>query len=402
MAKKWNKEHFENIFPIFMSRIFGEWFLDGETLAEYAINNRILLDDEIYCGVVGNHDKVTKAIKERAHSFCAGYKKLDDTHFKVKINNEKWINITYYDESNMEYICAPQSFSDERRKQCYDITINGVWDYKWFPDRKVTVRIPFKTGSWLDRVYPLWFKRHKYLERESQKQTRWIHGKRKDNALELMMLIHQRAKESDIGEHIFPGFGTMLGIVREHNFIANDHDMDHCLLMDKITPAQEALFFQNMNKEFELNGKKYPAGLFEGREKNVEREYNPRFIWASCGHKRIKSEKGVKSCVWGFFEYDDYLWHTKGRRWITQKRFKQKDYLHDVRDEAICKGVPKKFFNNWTTIDFHGVTVNIPVLAGHCVDSWYPGWVKPQKAKSSKEHVLVIPEWKIKKGWKVL
>ena len=50
-------------------------------------------------------------------------------------------------------------------------------------------------------------------------------------------------------------------------------------------------------------------------------------------------------------------------------------------------------------MDFHGVPVNVPKLAGHVLDDWYPGWARPKKDKSSDKKLLVIPKWGTPKGW---
>ena len=78
-------QHFENVFPVFMQRL-NTCFLDGETLREFSLNKRIPINKKIYLGIIGNYDKISNAIKERAYSFKSNYQKIDNTHWIVKIN----------------------------------------------------------------------------------------------------------------------------------------------------------------------------------------------------------------------------------------------------------------------------------------------------------------------------
>jgi hypothetical protein len=289
----------------------------------------------------------------------------------------------------------------------------GTWNYNIHPLQRYQLPVPYRAGAFLDIMYPGWFKNLNHEPREKSPET-FFNPTRTKNAVALMRMLHECAATAGFPEHIFPGFGTLLGIIREGDFIPSDRDMDHCIIGSKITKLQEEKFLVEVAKERDnvkawitpnnYNTMHLPKGLFEGRRRNPKRRKdNGRFLWTSCGHLKPSSQNGCKSCVWKWFEHDGYAWHSKGGKWVNGRKFDESEFSYDPGSiQAIAKGIRAEYVQEFTQMEFKGIKINVPVKAGHCLDAWYPGWARPEKGASRKIHVMVIPDWSRPKTWRMV
>jgi len=205
--------------------------------------------------------------------------------------------------------------------------------------------------------------------------------------------------EAGIYEHCFVSFGTCLGSVRPskrpdgytRGFIGHDNDMDMGVYADRITGDQEKRYIKLLEK----------AGLFDYRKKMTRRSDNGRLAWCSL-RKYPLSKGGVKMCHWFWFKHRGYYWHSKGGRWVSDLKFPVRQYHYKPNIEAIAKGTPAKYLEETMEVSFEGGKYNVPVMSGHCLDLWYPGWLVPKEGgTSSKKILLFIGRWSDKHSWRV-
>jgi hypothetical protein len=211
--------------------------------------------------------------------------------------------------------------------------------------------------------------------------------------IEQMHRIRQIAKDAGIYHAMFPGFGTLLGFVRENSLIPHDDDTDMCVLSELITKEQEDAFVRGLQE----------AKMFEYRRKMEKRTDNGRLLWLSLkssnrhGHGIYPGS--AKSCIWFFFRYRGFYFHSKGRAWITKLGPK----LHVSEDhEAIGKGVGEHLFSNFIERDFCGQKYMIPAMYGTLCDLWYRNWKTPKGGASREEMVIVIQKWEDEETWRLI
>lgn len=392
-----------NFFDSYCRRNKAVWFLDGNTLAEFVCNMRLI--GKINIGMIKtNANDLIQACEKYNYPTKYINKKI-----QIKINKiPVYVKINKKIDKNI--ICMSDEKVDKLRRRDNTVSLAGTWRYNISLLHWYNFPIPYKFGTYLDKTMPLWFKNVNYLERTTKG---FFNKERSENAIELIYELQKCAKMAKFEDYIFLGFGSLLGIIRENSFIGEDHDLDHCILGNKITFQQEELFLREAHKKktiiskrwneakrkYEKKAKEYEHGLFEGRKKPVERRSdNNRFLWTSCGHKHIKAEKGVKSCLWKMFLYKNMIWHSKGSRWISPRKFRGRVTI-DYTEEAIAKGIKAKYLENFIKMDFKGLTINVPELAGSCLDFWYPGWARPKPEKSSSDILMIIPKWIEPKTW---
>ncbi|MCP4651135.1 MAG: hypothetical protein GY853_13800 [PVC group bacterium] len=379
----------------------GVWFLEKESLMEFVINNRVITPIKI--GITGALDP--KAFEKMCENFRVGFEEGRKCNYILKIESQTvYVNL-YQDKGFGKLIIAPKRIIETiNTRRDMSMSRWGTWKYKMVYNKWFELSIPYKFGTVLDMQIPNWITKVKHIEKENlNKNDSFFIGKRAENALELMALLRSCATVAGIEKYLFLGFGTLLGVAREGGFIPNDRDLDHCVAGEYITPHQEEKFLQEIARSRTIDGKTYSKGLYEGRcRKPVRRrDEGQRFLWTSCGHKKVHGQKGVKSCIWKFFKHEKYDWHSKGRRWINTRKFDYQLYDYNGGEDAIAKGIPTGLLDQFKEIKFHGVTINIPKRVGACLDEWYPGWARPKKGASAKKHVMVIPDWKKPNGWKV-
>ena len=242
---------------------------------------------------------------------------------------------------------------------------------------------------------------------------------RKARALDDLSIIVACADEAGISKHLFVGFGLLLGIVRGWDFIGHDDDVDMCVKSDKITPEQEIRYFAALarNGMFTARRKsetrpaadgwacdeiglarKYSRGDTEPADDSFHVGHPARFTWFSLR----KRSKHNKFCHWFWIPWNGRYWHTKGKKWVAERKFSTKQVSYDVfHDEALMLGIPQGYLDELVEIEFHGVKLNVPVMAGHCLDYWYPGWLTPAGGSSAKRTVCRVPSWADPSHWKV-
>lgn len=379
----------------------GTWFLDRKCLLEYAVNNRVI--DKPQIGIIGCNDKAfehfcdTFRMKWHLDEKCKSY-----SEFSVKLEDLP-INVRLYYMLDKKLICAPgQIIYDIQKKRDMSMSKWGTWKFQIAYNKWFNPPIPYKFGTILDMEMPNWIHKVKHVKKENLfKVDGFFTETRTKNALELMSLLRGCAITAKMEKYLFLGFGTLLGIAREGDFIPTDKDMDHCVQGEFVTREQEEIFLREIARTRTIQGKVYPKGLYEGRCKTPLRKRDDlRFMWTSCGHKKVHGQKGVKSCIWKWFKHDGYDWHSKGRRWVNVRKFT--GYHFNGTEDAIAKGITTGFLNDFTEVNFKGITVNIPKKVGSVLDVWYPGWARPKKGASEKNHVMIIPSWKNKNTWKMV
>lgn len=398
-------------------KLAGSWFIDGDTLIDFIINRRIGMKKSLEVGLQGVTEKQLLAVSE---SMRNDIKKLPDGRFEIIVYHAPdykvpTVKVTLYNDLPLvegENIikCTEKKIDIFRQKEGSAMSQWGTWNYNIHHLYKYTLPVPYRVGAFLDITRPGWFKTLNHDPRPKGPEI-FFNPTRTKNAASLMKMLHECAETAGFREYLFPGFGTLLGIIREGDFIQSDRDMDHCIMGTKVTKLQEEKFLVEVSKErenvvawiSETDSIKMhlPHGLFEGRRRNPKRRGDThRFLWTSCGHLKPSSQQGCKSCIWKWFEHDEYAWHSKGGKWVNGRKFNEEEFGYDpAAIQAIAKGIRAEYVQEFTQIQFKGIEINVPVLTGHCLDSWYPGWARPESGASRKINVLIVPDWNKPKGW---
>lgn len=245
----------------------------------------------------------------------------------------------------------------------------------------------------------------------------YFNTERKQKALECIRTFYECAEEVGIRDALFVNFGLLLGIIREGDFIAHDHDVDMCVKQDMITPEQELRYFLLLKKRGMFfarrrwSFKEDAAGFMSQRvfveEGDVTEEPLPvveadrrvRFTWFT-----LRKRKGYpRFCHWFFFNHDRYAWHTKAGRWLTKSKFDPVVWQYDAnKDVAIMKGCPQEYVEELLRIKFYGLEIQIPAAYGSLLDFLYPGWRIPRKGgASAKKIVCVVGNWEDRSTWRI-
>jgi len=249
---------------------------------------------------------------------------------------------------------------------------------------------------------------------------------RKRQATDTLKACIQCAKKAGINHALYINFGLLLGIVRERDYISHDNDVDLCINQDLIKPEQEILY-RNYLKEagvitqtrdeysvrLDENGydelcimEKDPEKIkyvidnkeLIGTYKNKEIGRKVRLTWFTL---RTKPDY-PKFCHWFTFDWNGYTWHTKAGKWVKQSKFDHNRWDYKKTDEGIMKGFPAEFIEEFLSIDFYGLKVQIPKRFGSYLDCMYTNWLIPKNRGSSrKDTVCVVGKWSDKKTWRI-
>lgn len=230
---------------------------------------------------------------------------------------------------------------------------------------------------------------------------------KKKTAIDELSKIIWAAKEARIDQHMFMGFGVMLGYLMFGDFIPEDDDMDVCFDADQITAEQELAYYTNLHlagvypgyrrrRAVRYDNDGFDIGMLGKRQKEVGEKI--RFLWLSMRH-RID---GVKCCNWFMFRHNGFMWHSKGRHWVKNRKFDQKVWDYETKDASIMKGIPENLLDRFEEVSFHGLKIRVPYKIGSCADYWYPGWWPHKSGGASKKKVIcIVKNWLDKNTWKV-
>jgi hypothetical protein len=393
-------EQLYNYLTSFFDRA-GTWFLTKSTLAEFVCNRRLPDTGVIQIGMIDmdapifldrcgkfQFQKITSQGDQMQFQVCGVTVIVDLYH-----PSRKGSYACNEDRIYKEWLLCPKEVQDKyKHKNIFTqegmckLNINEVLPY-YFP-------IPYLTGRVLDVQWPLWFKEVVHREQVESYDT-FFDAPRKQSGYELLGQMLDAAEEAGIREWTYPGFGTMLGAVREGDFILNDRDLDLCFCADHISVEQMEKYYEACDKR----------KLFEYRKIiPTRRDDNNKFLWFSLGSKNPFTESGCKSCQWFEFEWEDWMCHSKGGLWVSDDKFRQREVGYLMSDQAICKGFPAEPYKaGFTTMNFHGIEINIPQKAGTILDSLYPIWGIPRTGKSSAHtNLLVISDWNRKETWRMV
>ena len=206
----------------------------------------------------------------------------------------------------------------------------------------------------------------------------------------LLRQIVKCATAAGIYDKMFLAFGSLLGAIRptynanlkvwRRGAMSHDHDMDVGFL-GSVTKEESDRYFWECKVAGLFSHWRNPASRI------TRRGPDGRIMWFS-----VKMEGGgAKCCQWFMFEHGGFLWHGKAGKsnWTT-------DGVQSV------KGIRADYFSNLVEIEFEGVKVLAPEMAGSALDSWYPGWHIPAGGCSSKKVLCKIPTWENPSQWQVL
>lgn len=388
-------ERFLNSTFGFLNRC-GDWFLLDRCLAYYVCNGTFDGYNGQYTAGVLNFD--AKRFLIAIDRYKMGFKQTGKKTFLIYnqfgaitvhlFNNEKNVWKNPSGDIHASHMKAPKEIKDKTLR-------NGLWAYTYDEGYPYEMKLPYSYGTILDNRFPLFWQQIRHAPAKVIHQDgEFFKGRRKENAIDLIKKMHGCADRAGIGHAIWPGFGTLLGIVMINDFLPNDHDMDMCFQADMISGEQEQKYLSECDK----------INLFKSRRRGPTiRNDTSRYLWLSLGEKNVYQAQGCKSCNWFCFEHNNYLWHTKGGLWISQKKFDMSQFNYQKTDQAVCKGLPASYFKEWTKQQFHGITINVPARTGSCCDYWYPGWfLRKNGATSRKRCVMVIGKWRDKKTWRMV
>lgn len=390
-----------NLCSVFFNRLGGIWFLTGRSLAQFCLNRQVAVGGVIYVGVYGV-DK--KNIIDRFSLFNISLE-MDSDYFVIgKFENIKFRILLYTDSRKGTIECKDEHHAFPRAwlqcdtelaqeiRQKNSFMADGIWRVPVNGIDAIEFRLPYMTGSVLDAWNSGWWNGIKRDPSVWQFNDVYFNEERKKNGLELIGQMYECGKKAGIENAMFLGYGTLLGLIRQGDFVPSDRDMDMCIIADWIRPEQ-GLAYVSYCKD---------SGLGEHRWVPAQcRKDTGMPLWFSLGPKSPVSENGIKSCNWFWFSHGGYWWHSKGGMWVSPTKFSKRKTQYNSTDDAIAKGVPQDCLKMLVKTEFNGVPVLIPNNVGQCLDHWYPCWPVPKEGASAHEWIMVVEKWEDKNTWRI-
>jgi hypothetical protein len=242
---------------------------------------------------------------------------------------------------------------------------------------------------------------------------------RKQLAVDDIRIMYDCADKAGIRHALFIGFGHLLGIVREGDFIGHDNDGDMCILADRITAEQLVRYYQYLaesgmffarfghSERLAADGAQYDLVAIQragNRGENVlDFEPDERIApsWLTWFTLRPRAEHH-KFCHWVMFPWNGYYWHTKAGKWLRKGKFDPALVYYDKTDAGLMLGTPAQYLNKLEEITFYDTKVNVPYMASSCLDVWYTNWFIPRRGGSSNKHTICrVKDWLDERTWTV-
>ena len=229
---------------------------------------------------------------------------------------------------------------------------------------------------------------------------------RKRAAIEDLAMFQECARRAGIDHAMFVGFGLLLGLVREGDFIKHDNDIDICFRSDLIQPKQELEYYKQIKSvigwppaRFRHSTRKTQEGFtlssfLPGRANDLV-----RFTWMSFRKRTGRS----KFCNWFWFPWNGYMWHTKAGKWVTPRKFDPHVINYEKGDDGIMLGIPQEYLDGFSEVKFRGLTLQVPKNTGSCLDFWYPGWLVPKQGGASNRKIIcIVKNWLDTRTWRTM
>jgi hypothetical protein len=401
-----------NKFILFFNRLPGEWWLAGETLIHWITHRELKFFDYVPSAkepgsFVPDYGIHVSCNKTTLYRYCASrnvsflHHSADDWDGTIDYVYMNFCGFAFAVKFNQKITKDIQAPEEERAKlkRRKDLGGNGFWQRHIDPVKPFKVQLPFKYGTILDQLKPLWWKDNDHSNYTPRNV--WFTPERKRNGYELLSLMLNCGEKAGIRSSMFLGFGNLLGYVMFGDFIKDDTDLDLCIDSERHGPEGDKKYLEEIKKPFKINGQNFPHGLTEKMFRfSTNRGDTNRPLWISIGHRSIEHDFGVKSCNWFMFEHSNHHWHSKGERWVSPGKFNNSQI--SSTDKAICLGQPSGTLEQFIEVDFNGVAgLQMPILAGTCLDWWYIGWKPDGSGSSSRNLIMTIPDWNKKSTWRM-
>lgn len=397
----------------------GAWWLDGDTLVDYIAKRPIFeMGRPLQIGVLASDSQTITARGQRSGVAMASSRRgyvADLSGLPVELN--------VWEQDGKGYrcgnawvprraICANEGEIAVHRRQRgprQDATVTeaGVWRTPYNQLYPYCVCFPYGVGEYLDTVRPGWYLKKRPPAPSYPPGEVFYDDERKANAQRLLEALYRTAGQAGLADRLWLGFGGLLGLVREGDWIPHDNDIDMCV-MPGTDGAAEKAWIERLRERGSYAPHSDDADhwrtLYERRKRGpVTRRDSGVPLWTSLGPLDPESEHGVKSCVWFYLKHGGYYWHSKGGLWVNRRKFNMEECQYESTDEAICLGMPERLLSDGLeTVTYHGVQIRIPKLAGSCCDWWYPGWPVPRAGGSSaKRVVMAVGAWDKPRTWRV-
>jgi len=362
-------------FLIFLNRAPGTWFLAGESLLHWVTNRELKepIDIAITCDM--------------------------DSFEQYRMNRNVGVKYKIKFDSKLDKNVVPNKREMERFSNREYLTDVGLWRQRIDETQPYLINLPFRYGSYLDEWKPLWWVGADKGKDPTIDALTWFTPARKKNAYELIRLMYECADRAGMRDALWLGFGNLLGYVKYGDICKNDNDLDMIIQMDRSSKEKDLKFLEEIKKPFQIGKQKFPHGLAENMYRFSSRTEDNRPLWISIGNRSIMNDNGVKSCVWWQFPHSNHYWHSKGDQWVNNAKIP--NFQINKSDKAVCLGMPSEYLNDFVEVDFHGISVNMPVKAGSCCDWWYNHWCPVGKGSSAHKRILAVPDWNKKSVWRM-